>query len=423
MGHFSAKGALRVARAAAVALGFVVCLTASNADAFPWMVRHNYASCAACHVDPSGAGQLTQYGRAQSDVLLRWKPGKTKDTSVEEELPKSVNFLWFLEMPEAVNISGNLRGGALIPVGGKVRPVIMATDLYATVNVDRFVFHVTTGVGLRAAPPAGSGAAAILPRCDLANCGAQWIAREYWAGAKFADEALMVRVGRIPLPFGLRNNEHVSWVRDFTNTDVNADQQLGASLAYNSDKFRGELMAIAGNYQMGPDVYRRRGYSMFGEFTVADRFFLGLSSQMNWAGASDTTGQLGLTARNAHGLFARWSPVELVALLAEVDLIAHTQAPFLDRIGFAAFAQADFELMQGLHVMATLEGKKEGPEQGVSVGVWGSAAWYFLPHVELRVDAIYKNEKPVPLVFPGDVATPTAAANSFTMLLQLHLFL
>jgi hypothetical protein len=386
----------------------VTALLATSAEAYPWMVRHNYASCAACHVDPSGAGQLTQYGRAQADVLLRWKPGQQK-ADAEGEIPKTANFLWFLELPEAVNLSGNFRGGGLFNLAPRASaiPLLMAADLIGTFNVDRFVFHGSTGLGIK-----NTSEAAILPQCTLGSCGASWVAREFWAGAKFADESVMVRLGRMPLPFGLRNNEHNSWVRNLTRTDINLDQSVGVSLAYNTEKLRGEVMGILGNFQIGPDAFRERGYSVFGEFTLAEKLFVGLSSQMVWAGASDEAG--GPTARHAHGLFGRWSPVPLVALMAELDLIARSQAPELDKIGFAGLLQADFEPTQGIHVMGTIEGKHEGrAEQGPSLGFWATFAWYFLPHVELRVDALVRR-----LTAAGVPPTGT-----FSIIAQLHFFL
>ena len=49
----------------------VLSLAASRADAYPWMIRHEYTGCAICHGDPTGGGVLTAYGRAQGDLLLR----------------------------------------------------------------------------------------------------------------------------------------------------------------------------------------------------------------------------------------------------------------------------------------------------------------------------------------------------------------
>ena len=304
-------------------------LSAPAALAYPWMVKHNYGSCAACHVDPSGSGQLSPYGRAQADVLVRWR---TQPRPEEEEVPKSANFLWFLELPEVLNLSGNFRGGALIRPGSSapVIPLIMASDLYATVNVGPVVAHVTTGLAVKNAGPA-----AIAPLCDPGQgpCGVQWVAREFWAGAKLADEAVMVRAGRINLPFGLRNNEHTSYVRTLTRTDINVAQQVGLSAAYNSDNLRGELMAILGNFSVGPDAYRERGYSAFGEYALSHNAYLGLSSLIAHAGADVSTGLE--TTRHAHGLFMRVAPTEKLALLGEANFLAWQSPQKLDRLGFA----------------------------------------------------------------------------------------
>jgi hypothetical protein len=61
----------------------------------------------------------------------------------------------------------------------------------------------------------------------------------------------MVRAGRLNLPFGLRNNEHTSYVRDLTFTNLNMDQQVGLAVAYNSEAVRGELMGVAGQLPAG----------------------------------------------------------------------------------------------------------------------------------------------------------------------------
>jgi hypothetical protein len=387
------------------------------ASAYPWMVRHNYASCAVCHVDPSGAGQLTPYGRAQSDVLLRWRP-VPPPKGTEIELSSTSNFLWFLEMPEWLNLSGNIRGGAYVPVsGGMVRPLYMATDLYAAVNFDRFVAHVAVGPGFRAPE------AAVFPSCgfiggETKSCNnLTFLAREYWAGFRFAEDTVLIRGGRMNLPFGLRNNEHTSWVRALTGTDINIAQQVGLSVSYNSDKLRGELMGIVGNFQIRPDAYRERGYSAFAEYTLIERLYAGLSSKVTVAAADIAGGtaeeRVPIT-RHAHGLFARWSPIDALAFMTEADLIVKQRQGFTDNVGFAAWFQTDLEFVQGAHLMATLEAKHEGlGEMGPSLGAWLSSAWYVAPHVELRLDGIYRK-----MTTAG--ADPTG---SFAVLLQLHAFL
>jgi len=371
------------------------------------MVKHGYQSCAACHVDPSGGGQLSLYGRAQADILLRWKLNRPPPGE-EQDVAKSANFLWGLELPEALNLSGNLRGGALIPIGGTVRPIVMATDLYATFKYERFVAHVTTGLGLR-----NAGLGAIAPLCTATPCGPQWIAREFWAGATFADEAILVRAGRLNVPFGLRNNEHTSWVRALTATDINLGQQYGVSATYNSDVLRGEVMALLGNYSLGPDPYRERGYSAFMEYGFRANFYAGLSSLVTSAQADLVTQTP--VVRHAHGLTARFSPFEALSLLAEGDLLIWQQPGTVDRIGFASWLQADVEVVQGLHLSAALEGMHQGDgARGPSLGGWGTIAWYVLPHVEVRFDGIYRRQT---------AQAGQTPSNGFTLLAQVHLFL
>ena len=196
------------------------------AHAFPSMVRHGYASCQACHVDPSGGGQLTAYGRAQSDLLVGWH----FDPKVieEGEASPTTGFLWGLvPLPEQLNISGNVRGGGLYNTvvtgpnagtGAGLRPLLMASDVAATVNLDWFVAHATVGYGVRAVGPA-------VVISDKGSADNALVSREHWVGGRFLDDQLTVRAGRIPLPFGLRNNEHTSLVRSLTRTDSEETQR------------------------------------------------------------------------------------------------------------------------------------------------------------------------------------------------------
>jgi hypothetical protein len=379
--------------------------------AFPWMVKHNYGSCAACHVDPSGAGQLSPYGRAQAHNILQWR--LTKPAKEEEEVPKSANFLWFLEMPEALNLSGNLRGGALINPGSPVRPLIMAGDLYATVNLSRFVFHGSGGFGIRNS----IGPAIVAPACDPVaspnQCGPSFVSREHWLGVKFADDAVLVRAGRMFLPFGLRNNEHTMLIRASTQTDINVNQQVGLSVSYNSETLRGEIMGIAGNFSIGPDEFRERGYSAYAEYAFSPTAYLGISSLITFAKYGLTNDSLP-TTRHAHGLFARIATSETFAILAEANFLAWQTPVTVDRIGFASMLQADFEPMKGLHLIGSVEaGHKGNNERGPSLGAWLSVSWYPLPHLEVRVD---------------NVLTKTSVAGldssfSYSLIAQLHVFL
>src|SRR5580693_6482763 len=89
----------------ALAACFVLMLLPSRAHAYPWMIRHGYTGCGPCHTDPSGgAGALTEYGRAQSDLLLRTRYG-----SRAEEADRTAALLGFVSLPEQARLGGDFR--------------------------------------------------------------------------------------------------------------------------------------------------------------------------------------------------------------------------------------------------------------------------------------------------------------------------
>ena len=83
----------------------MVLLFSPSARAYPWMIRHGYTGCVPCHTDPSGgAGVLTEYGRAQSDLLLRMRYTESSESGEADNASK---FLWGL-----IPTPGELRLGA-----------------------------------------------------------------------------------------------------------------------------------------------------------------------------------------------------------------------------------------------------------------------------------------------------------------------
>src|SRR5713101_8637381 len=111
---------LRVAMAAAFAASWI---PSTPAQAYAWMIRHGYTACATCHLDPSGAGVLTPYGRAQGDILLQSRFG-----SAGEEAAPSSNFLW-----SAVHTPDWLLGG------GGVRLMELATRIASAPTTTDFI--------------------------------------------------------------------------------------------------------------------------------------------------------------------------------------------------------------------------------------------------------------------------------------------
>ena len=209
------------------------------------------------------------------------------------------------------------------------------------------------------------------------------------------------------------------WVREATRTDRESDQQHGLAFAYSGANIRGEAMLIAGNYQVNPDRFRERGYSLYIEGLVTDWAAIGVSSLITHAEADIATLAETSTNREAHGVFARVAVVPPVVLLAEFNGLIKTDREF----GYAGMLQADYEPVQGFHVMLTGEILDEGASTVTAasapaganqtrpglgeprLGGWLSLDWFFLPQLEARVDAIMRQEDP------------------FTLLTQLHVYL
>jgi hypothetical protein len=378
-----------------------VTLFTAPANAYPWMIRHEYTGCGMCHLDPSGGGVLTEYGRAQSDLFLRTQYG-----AKAEEASTTSRFLWGVPTPEWLLLGGSYRGMGMFqsiagaPAQPKPKFVQMQADLRAALRAS--IVRVGGAIGY---DRQGAQAAQLTTR-DEHNL----VAREYWAGVTLADEAILLRAGRINVPFGLRHVEHQMWVRTSTRTDINTGQQHGVAFAYNGDGVRGEAMALLGNYQLHPDAYRERGGAGYLEWSPKPAISLGLSTLVTTALLDIDTRTTRL--RQAHGLFARAVPWKPLVLMAEGDVLLRSPAGESTVVGMATMLQGDLEPVQGLHFLLTGEAKAEGAGKKPSFGGWASVNWFALPHVDVRIDGILQS-----------IGSTTSSTTAATLLTQLHVFL
>lgn len=384
--------------------GFVLAVSftaARTASAYTWMIRDGHGSCVACHVDPSGAGLLTAYGRDQGAELLPMQWSANRDE-------------------EAVDRGGRFLGGHVDPpgwllLGGAFRGAIVATRVSASgqtnTSVDTILMQGDLRAGVRAGGWRASASVGVISNDSYASIAGQLISREHWVGYAFDDDTFTVRAGRMNLPYGLRVIEHDLWVRQATRTDINDQQQHGAAFAYNDHLVRGEVMAVLGNYQISPDAFRERGYSAYLELTPAAGYAVGASSLITHA-AEDIVLHAADT-RQAHGLFARAAPVTALAVLGEADVTVDNPAGGSHATGVATMLQADVEPVQGLHLIGTGETwRPGGTEPATSYGAWASADWFFGWHADLRLDAIWRS-----------MATGGMRLDATVLLAQLHVYL
>ncbi|MBK7395975.1 MAG: hypothetical protein IPJ34_06630 [Myxococcales bacterium] len=401
--HAGTRGVALLVASIAALCALLVVLVPREAAAHPFMIRHGYSACGMCHLDPSGGTALTEYGRAQSDLLLRSQWVKKGEG---EEASSSANFLFgAVKTPEWLFAGGSVR---LMELYTKVqdqasttRFIPMQSDLRLGIQAKRIRGYLSFGYQQK------QGRAAAITTKTENNL----VSREHWLGIDFDDGAMLLRGGRIDLPFGIRTVEHNLWVRSATRTDINDQQQHGVSFLYQSDKLRGELMAILGNYQLGPDAYRERGYSGYLEYAPIPEAAFGLSSKFTSA-KRDPIERL-TVARHAHGVFGRVVPAKPLVLMTELDLLLDAHPLDSARVGMTGVLQADLEAWQGLHLVATGEFLRETRDtHPTSYGTWLSAWWFVLPHVDLRLDLMERW-----------MATSTGRIPVTSLIGQVHLWL
>ncbi len=384
----------------------------SDAAAYAWMVRHGYAKCGSCHTDPSGGETLNHMGRVTSQTLLSQQWGD--DTQPKE----SSGLLFGLAEPDWLRLGGSVRGMAIHDVDSQETVAFpMQADVYGSLDFGGVVGGFSLGASRASGRLEHTDKALLVGELERGNF--VGVSRSHWLGYRL-DSNLMIRAGRIALPFGLRVPEHTLWARDATLSDRESDQQHGLAVAYWGGNWRGELMGIAGNFQLGEAAAREMGYAGYLEYLFSSRMALGISSMF---AISDIGlySRLPDAQRQAHGLTARYSPVPLLAFMAEGNVLVESHHD----LGYVGLLVADVEPLQGLHIVFTGEvldrgARTEATEAGVDamgiplppipsdtsespgngeprLGGWGSLMWFPYPHFDVRFDAVARANRPLQL--------------------------
>jgi len=122
------------------------------ASAYPWMIRHEYQGCVPCHADPSGAGLLTEYGRAMGENVLRSRYG----SKPADELPVYARFLFGVPTPEWLLLGGSafglLRKTGQDPTPWKPTPSLVFAGPYRFTRNPMYVGMTAMQVGIAGGP-------------------------------------------------------------------------------------------------------------------------------------------------------------------------------------------------------------------------------------------------------------------------------
>jgi len=381
----------RVSRAVKARVVFILTLLlvglgAPAAHAYPWMIRHGLAECGGCHVDPMGGETLTQMGRALGEALLRTPWG--------DDAPEPTRFLFTVDPPEDVRLGGSVRVLGLTSLDtGRRRVFPMQADLTGASSFGQLTLAGSLGVSRASRRYEHSSNARLWG--DVAAEEVILVSRNHWLGYRPNDDWLL-RLGRINLPFGIRAPEHTLWVRSETRTDRESDQQHGVAAYYSRGPLRAELMGVLGNFQRPGDAWRERGYTGQFEVLIEPELALGASSQILVA-QRDAEIDEGTVLRQAHGVTLRYVAIPAAVFLIEGDVLSKTGSS----LGYVGMTTLDLEPARGLHLAGTGEVLDRGkPASGAGLGRgkphfggWLTLDWFFAPHLELRVDAVLRQNR------------------------------
>jgi hypothetical protein len=361
------------------------------------MIRHGQTQCGSCHVDPSGGETLTGWGRSAASSLLRG------DSSADP-----VRFLFGVDEPRAARLGGSVRVLSVTDLGeGHTDAFPMQADFYGVLRLGSVSLGGSIGAS-RTSPTREHTEKALLLG-DAGQRAAALVSRTHWLGFRPTDHVL-IRAGRLNLPFGLRVAEHTLWVRSETLTDRESDQQHGLSWAYTEGNWRTELMAVAGNFQVANDDFRERGYSGHVEYRWSEGTAVGASG-LTLSSARELRGLNRRVVRHAWGLTLRKVLFEDAVLLGELDLLKKTGRG----LGHVGLLTVDYEPLRALHLALTLEALRGGAVEsddvggpgrtGTRLGGWATVNWFFFEHFDARLDFVARQDR------------------SLQLLAQLHCFL
>lgn len=326
----------------------------SPAVAFPELVRHNYANCTACHVNPSGGGVLTQYGRGLSSaVLSTW--GEEKEGMFAYGIMKPPDWLELGGDLRLLNISQQTAPTS----SARTRMVLMQADVEAAIT-----YKIFTAVGT-----AGIQDAALYPDN-------RFISRRHYGLFYFSDE-LSLRAGRFLQAYGINIADHPS----VTRRDLGLDQgqeTYNVELAWLGEKWNAYTTGIFSRPDIAEEI-REKGVSTSLSYFFLDRFRVGANY---FFGTSHTAN------RHVFGPFFILGFTPRLFLLSEVDLQRNFARTFREpQWGAAVYQRLNYEMVQGLHVFLTQQySKLNFAKDSTRKEVYGLGIQFFpRPHLEFEL--------------------------------------
>jgi hypothetical protein len=300
-----------------------VAYSASNAHAFPEMVRHGYSNCTSCHSSPSGGGILNAYGRSTSQAVL----------SAYGQERESLPLYGVAPLPEAFQVQTFVRGIQTYSDTPQARSgdsQFMQADVSASAVVNQFTVVATGGID----PNYLSG------KPTTEN---KFFSREHYVMVRpdsGALEGTSLRLGRFMMDYGIHEPDHTVSTRQGLGFGPYAES-YNLEAGYQGERFSGAVTGIFGRPERS-GLQSEQGIALTGAIHLAEKYKLGLSFFQGYSTGS---------SRQVTGPYGILGFTERFYLLSEWDWQFRHGAnqTSAGNAGFVSFNRLGYEIIQGLH--------------------------------------------------------------------------
>lgn len=357
-------------------------LTAGTAHAYPQFIGKSYTNCVTCHYNPSGGGLANSYGHATNEATiaaqsLRDKVAKHDVSGVDDDGKPVLQY----------------------DVGLDTRFLFLRTPLEENQDPSFLAIPMLMEAGAVVARGPLMVYGTLTPRRIGAERSSYTVfSREHWAGYKHSD-AMMVRTGRMVLPFGIRQADHTIQTREAMGFGK-WDQDYGAQLDYNSEKWSIGFAGFAGDLLLTPSRLQRRGAAGSVAYNWPSRASLG---------ASLLVASRGLGVELEDSLFLRLRLVQRAYLMGEIASRYRSGRGDDSQLDGAAFARLGWFATEWLDLFFEWTGRATANHYDLTrMRYQLGANWLLLPWVELSPAAVFEED--------------VESGMQSTVFLQLHVF-
>lgn len=354
-----------------ISISFILCvLTISSAFSLPRFASRTGYACQNCHVNPSGGGMRNAFGvtYGRDEITIKeWQ----EEYSLSEFLTRINNF-----------ISYGVDFRFLTFYQKKDNPDATKSSFFPMQADVYFNFAVSKKINIFANPAFGP-----------------YNRYEIFATAKILPWNGYLKLGRFTPPYGLRIDDHTSYVRDITPFRNNSGQQSGIEIGFNPGSF--SLLGAVTNGMVG-DRDGDLAKAVFGR--AEGRFTLGPANVM--LGISSYNDVSNGEKYNMLGGFGAFSLDESLTIVGDIEKIEgnasymginsdrnqrNSQSQNLKQL--AVMVEASYPLTQGFDLKFMYDFFDPNTDTKTGSTIRYSGGFEFMPFGGVEVRPLYRYTK------------------------------